>query len=111
MLQLAGTLNQEPALLSHLVRGAIVSMAVETTERCLNTTAPSEGACSLIQAFSGAVRTHGLPAALIGERASLTPLFRMSWAELQAQAETQEDKSPKVKHPPLAGHANPVLWL
>ena len=48
MLQLAGTLNQEPALLSHLVRGAIVSMAVKTTERCLNTTAPSEGACSLI---------------------------------------------------------------
>ncbi len=111
MLQLATTLDHEPTLLSQLVRDAIITIAVKTTERCLNSAAAHGAICGLIEAFGGAVSTNGIRIGLIGERASASPVFRMSRAEAHQRDSLAETESPKIKPPPLAGGGNPLMWV
>ncbi len=108
MLQLAATLAHEPMLISQHVRASIISMAVITTERCLNSTTTSDAVCELIEAFAGAEKTNAFRIGLIGERACTTPAFRLSWAELRRVSVLEYTGT---KPPPLAGRPNPVFWL
>lgn len=111
MLQLAATLEQEPLVISQLVRNAIVTMAVQTTERCLNAVPATEAASGLAEAFAKSARTNLLPRGLVGERAGAIPTFRMSRAEWSRVGQSEENSAPATKPPPLAGRPNPFLWL
>ena len=92
LLKLASTIDEEPTLISHLVRNAIVRMAVTTTERCLNRTSPGDDACKQLQAaFATAGETNLLAHALIGERALFVPVFRLSWSEIRSLSQNDED--------------------
>src|ERR1017187_8835083 len=80
----ARTLDDEPTVISHLVRNAILRMAVKATERNLNRVTPSNEMCKRLQdAFTRAGETNLLPLAFVGERAMPTPTFRLSWNEIQ----------------------------
>ena len=111
MLRLAATLDHEPTLSSQLVRDSIITIAVKTTERCLNSAATNEAICRMLESFAGAESTNGIRIGLIGERACMTPAFRLSWAEWLRVGKTEEDQSPKTKPSPLGGHANPLIWF
>ncbi|MBP9903576.1 MAG: hypothetical protein KBH45_19135, partial [Verrucomicrobia bacterium] len=111
ILQLTTTLDHEPTLLSQLVRLSLITTAVRTTERILNSTTNSDPAYGLIEAFAAVVSTNGIRLGLIGERACATPVFRMSWAEMDRGDKRAEDESSKTKLPPPAGRANPLFWV
>jgi hypothetical protein len=83
-LQLAATLDDEPVLISYLVRNAIIDMASKATERCLSCGSPTDEQCRQLQeAFLNAGRTNTLPLALIGERAMMAPVFRLNRSEIE----------------------------
>jgi hypothetical protein len=111
MLQLADTLEREPVILSQLVRDAIITMVVQTTERCLNAAPATQASGGLAEAFATAVKTNLLPMGLVGERASAIPVFRMPRAEWGRAGKFAEKSSPPTKPPPLEGRSNPFLWL
>jgi hypothetical protein len=111
-LRLAGTLDGEPILISHLVRNSIISMAVKTTERSLNGVTPHEEACQHLQtAFTHAGATNLLPAALAGERAMLIPIFRMSWKEIQSSGQGDGPENQPRKPQRYSGKPATLLWL
>src|SRR5438046_9008007 len=69
-LQLASTLDDEPILISHLVRNALIGIAITAAERSLNGTSLSdETAIQLQSAFSRVKSTNSLSRAFIGEQA------------------------------------------
>ncbi len=82
MLGLARTLENEPLLISQMVRYRILNLAVSTLERRANAgrLGPRE-ATNLLAAFERAGATSFLPRALIGERACDAPYFRLSQAD------------------------------
>ncbi|HYT62086.1 MAG TPA: hypothetical protein VEL06_18040 [Haliangiales bacterium] len=95
MFGLARTLDEEPSLISQLVRVAIVRMAATTLERGLIvgewSDADLRGVGSVCAA---AAKTNAMMRALIGERASATPYFRMSrkeWEEFLRSDSTTEE--------------------
>ena len=109
-LKLAGTLDDEPALMAHLVRNAIIVTAVRATERSLNSVSPGEEACQRLQAaFTHAGETNLLPLALAGERAMTIPIFRMSWKEMQAWGQDEGPESPPPK--PRTYSGKPAWFL
>ena len=111
-LTLARTLDDEPTVISHLVRNAILRMAVKATERSLNRVTPSNEMCKRLQdAFARAGETNLLPLALVGERAMLIPTFRLSWKEIQSFSQGDEEKSQPRKPQQYSGKPTPVLWL
>lgn len=111
ILQLAITLDHEPTMLSQLVRLSLITTAVRTTERCLNSTTNNDPGCGLIEAFAGVVVTNSIRIGLIGERAGSTPVFRISGAEAHRRDSLAESESPKTKPPALAGSGNPLMWV
>jgi hypothetical protein len=111
-LKLAGTLDDEPILISHLVRNAILRMAVQATERSLNRFTPSDDACKRLQsAFAHAGETNLLPAALVGERAMMIPVFRLNWKEIQSSSQGDEPGTQARKPLRYSGKPSTFLWL
>jgi hypothetical protein len=111
-LKLAGTLDDEPILISHLVRNAIIRIAVQATERSLNRVTPSEDACRRLQsAFTHAGETNLLPSALVGERAMMIPVFRLSWKEIQSSSQGDEPGTQARKPQRYSGKPATFLWL
>jgi DNA-directed RNA polymerase subunit RPC12/RpoP len=113
-LKLGETLDDEPTLISHLVRSAIISTATKSAERSLNHSKPGEEACRSLQAaFTSAGGTNLLPLALVGERAVTIPIFRLSLQE--ANSVSQDDSNFFTPAPPkqqrFAGKPMPGLWL
>ncbi len=113
-LKLAETLDDEPILISYLVRDAIVGIATTTAGRNLNRTGPNgEGCRRLQEAFTHAGRTNLLPLALVGDRAIQIPLFRMSRQEMDSLSQDDSNifppKPPKQQR--FEGKPMPGLWL
>jgi hypothetical protein len=112
-LRLAATLVEEPVLISCLVHDSILRMTVQSAERGLNLFSPDAPTCEKLEAmFAAAGNTNLLPTALIGERALLIPVFRMSWREMQHLNQTDEDgASVKRKPQRFSGKPMTFLWL
>jgi hypothetical protein len=82
MLGLARTLDEEPMQISQLVRVAIVRIAATTLERGLAVGEWSDvDLRGMGSAFVAAEKTNAIMRALIGERASAIPYFRMGKKE------------------------------
>ena len=98
----ARTLDEEPLLISQLVRAACVSMARGSLER--TAAALDEPALErLAAAFNSAQRTNCMARALIGERAMFVPVFRMSWADIKQLVNLNSPDSSVAPAPPLPG--------
>ena len=111
-LNLARTLDDEPALISHLVRAAIIRTAVKATERSLNQAAPNNELCKRLQgSFSRMGETNLLPLALIGERAMAVPTFRLSRKEIQSFSQTDDERPQPHKPQRYSGKPATFLWL
>jgi hypothetical protein len=111
-LKLARTLDDEPNTVSHLVRSAIIRMAVKATERSLNRDTPSAEMCrSLQDAFTQAGATNLLPLALVGERAMMIPAFRLSRAESQSFPDNDDSDNQRRVPQRYSGKPVPFLWL
>jgi hypothetical protein len=111
-LNLAGTLDDEPLVVSHGVRELIIRLAVKASERSLSRATPSAEVCKLLQsAFARAGETNLLPKALIGERAMMIPAFRLSWQEMQSfkQDEQSEDRPRRPQR--FSGNGSLFLWF
>ncbi len=109
-LKLAATLDDEPDVVSHLVRNSIIRMSAGATERSLNRVSPSAEGCRRLQAaFTRTGATNALPLALVGERAQTIPIFRMSWKEMQS--ESQNDVSPSKSEEPHRYLGQPAFVL
>jgi hypothetical protein len=110
-LRLAATLNEEPVLISYLVHDAIIRMAVQSLERGFNLLSPDGPDCEKLDAmFVAAGNTNLLPTALIGERAMLIPVFRLSRADIQHLSGTNED-GVGVKERPQRFSGKPMMFL
>jgi len=111
-LKLARTLDDEPTLISHLVRGSMLIIAARAAEWSLNRGSTSKESCEELQtAFRSASRTNLLPMVLVGERALSIPTFRMSWREMR-NINTEEGDEPKPHQPQrYSGKPAPALWL
>jgi hypothetical protein len=104
ILGMARTLDEEPALISQLVRIAMVRIATMTLERCLNAGDFSEATLTDLQtAFTTTEKTNLMALALIGERATVIPHFRMSIAEIERLANAAEETGEVASGPPLPG--------
>jgi len=111
-LELAASLNDEPNLFSHQLRNFIIRMAVQATERSLNRASPSEEADKRLQAaFARAGATNSLPLALVGERAQMIPLFRMSWKEMEILDRDDGPDSQPARPQPYLGKPAFLLYL
>ena len=111
-LKLARTLDDEPTLISHLVRSAIIRMAVKATERSLNRVTPSNEACKRLQdAFTRVGETNLLPLAFVGERALMIPTFRLSWKEIQGFSHGDGQENQPRKPQRYSGKPTMFLWL
>ena len=111
-LKIAGTLDDEPIVLSYLVRAAILRMAVRATERSLSWGSPSGDTCKRLQAaFNNAGKTNLLLRAFVGERALMIPIFRLSRKEVQAFSEDQNGEVPPRQPQRYSGKPQTFLWL
>ena len=112
VLNLAATIDEEPTIISHLVRNAIVRMAVSVTERGMNRAIPGDEASHKLQdAFARVGTTNLLARALIGERALDIPIFRLSWSEIQNFSRNGEDENQPRKPQRYSGKPQFIIWL
>jgi hypothetical protein len=112
LLNLASTIDEEPTIISHLVRNAIVRMAVTVTERGMNRAVPDNEACKKLQdAFARVGQTNLLARALIGERAMDIRIFRLSWSEIQNFKQNGEGENQPRKPQHYSGKPQFVFWL
>ena len=112
LLNLASTIDEDPTIISHLVRNTIVRMAVTVTERGMKRTVPGDEACRKLQAaFARVGNTNLLSRALIGERAMTIPIFRLSWSEIQNSSHDGEGESQPRKPQRYLGKPAFILWL
>ena len=112
ILKLASAIDEEPAIIPHLVRNAIVRMAIQTTERGLNRVSPGDAACQKLQkAFIHAGETNLLTRALVGERANMIPVFRLSLSEVRHVTQSDEGDGQPRKPQHYSGKPIFILWL
>lgn len=78
VIRLAGTLENEPILISQLVRLRLLQLAVASLERSLNVWSNFTQATNLMAQIAQAAKAQCLARALIGERAGFAPYFRTS---------------------------------
>ena len=78
ILGLAGTLENEPILISQMVRLKLLQMAVASLERSLNLAPGFAEATNLSAQLAQAAKVQCLARALVGERAGFAPYFRTS---------------------------------
>jgi hypothetical protein len=91
VLKLSKTLENEPMLISELIRFRMDNMAKLTIERCLNAQQLNqENLTSLNQALQGWERTNGLTRGMIGEQACSIPVFRMNFAQFDRFANSED---------------------
>lgn len=81
ILCLARTIENEPFLISQLVRMRFLKMAVASLERNLNLSYSVADSSNLSSFFAQNAQTQCLARALIGERAMMAPYFRTSRQE------------------------------
>ena len=111
-LKLAGTLDDEPVVMSYVVRSAIIGMAVKATERSLNRASASDAACKRLQAaFTHTGETNLLPLALVGERAMVVPFFRLSSKEIQSFGHEDEPEAKPHESQRYSGKSTIFLSL
>ena len=112
-LRLAQSLEEEPCVIAQLVRNAILRIAAKATERSLNhaRASPPDAACVRLEAaFLHAGRTNLVPLALIGERAMVIPMFRLSWKEINTLSEAGHPGQSRPRQR-LVGKPNAALWF
>jgi len=78
IIRLAGTLENEPILISQLARLKLLQMAVASLERSLNLSSNFTQATNLLPQLAKVANAQCLARALIGERAGFAPYFRTS---------------------------------
>ena len=101
---MAHTLDNEPVLISKLVRIAMLNMAETTLERSLNAGSLTDAEMKQLgELFSEAAKTNQIANGLIGERAIYFQYFRMSLAEIRRLADSDEDNPSEPSGPPLPG--------
>ena len=111
MLALARTLDNEPCLISQLVRLRVIKMAFTTLERRVNAAALSAAELKhLSAAFANARTAHLATHALIGERAMTIPYFRMTRAEA-ARLRPRKNDDESQRDSPLAYNGPAILKL
>lgn len=110
-LAFARTLNNEPCLISQLVRLKEIERVFTTLERRVNASPLSTAEIeSLATAFAQTRITNSSAVAFIGERAMMNPYFRMSradYAQLNPPKEGEEVKTDT----PLPCHGPAILRL
>jgi type II secretory pathway pseudopilin PulG len=114
--KLAGTLDDEPVLISYLTRCSVLTIAARGAERSLNRGTPSAEACQRLQAdFTRAAGTNLLPGVLVCERAVYIPAFRLSWNEMHSFDEDSDQNRTIFDPPPkpVRFSGNPFLpnWI
>ena len=111
MLALARTLDNEPCLISQLVRLKEIERAFNTLERRANTGPLSAAEIeSLAAVFAQTRITNSSAVAFIGERAMMNPYFRMSRADYARLNPPQEGGEIKTDTP-LPCHGSAILRL
>jgi hypothetical protein len=104
ILGIAHTLDDEPVVISKLVRMAIINMAVAVLERRLNTTEiDAKESNDLAGMLIGVDQTNQLANGLIGERAMNIRYFRMSKADLNKYASSDDGSGGSLPGPQLPG--------
>jgi hypothetical protein len=111
ILELAHTLDDEPPLISQLVRLRMVRMAFATLEHHANAnTCTSAEILNLKDLFAHIRTTNTAARALIGERALTIPYFRMAKAEALRLHPPSEQNDTKINSP-LPCHGPAILRL
>jgi type II secretory pathway pseudopilin PulG len=101
---MARTLDEEPELISQLVRFALVRIAIVTLEDRLNAGELSDAElANLANVFAQQKEAHFIARGLIGERAMVVPFFRTSFAKLKqlSNFEAPQAESPAPQRPSL----------
>lgn len=89
---MAQTLEEEPCLISQLVRIALIATAEAALERRANAADFSDRELDLLQSsLAIAEKTNLVVRAFIGERAVGIPYFRMSWSDIKRYSKSDED--------------------
>ena len=110
ILGMAHTLDTEPILISKLVRIAMGNIAAATLERRLNNENMNEAELILLEKlFTEAADTNQTMNGLIGERAIYIPYFRMSLAEANKLANSDDENQSEPSGPILPGR-QPILF-
>jgi hypothetical protein len=78
IIRLAGTLENEPILISQMVRLKLLQMATASLERSLNLSSNFTQSTNLTAQITQAAEVQCLARALVGERAGFAPYFRTS---------------------------------
>lgn len=103
ILRLASTLDNEPCMISQVVRMMIVELAVSTLERRVNVEPlDSSEITNLVAAIARVETTNSMSRALIGERAMSVPYFRLSQkgaARIAPPAKDGEERLLSGGHP------------
>jgi hypothetical protein len=110
VLDMARTLNEEPTLISQLVRIALINIATTTLEQRLNAGDLNETELTyLFDVFTRQRETNFIAKALVGERAMAIPYFHMSWAEINKLSESDGKDNDLLTGPPFPG-TQPMLF-
>jgi hypothetical protein len=97
-------LDNEPVVISKLVRIAILNMAEKALERRLNAGNLTDAEMKhLGELFAESAKTNQIANGLIGERAIFMQYFRMSYAEWKRLSNSGLDNSSSQDGPPLQG--------
>jgi hypothetical protein len=111
VLALAHTLDDEPSLISQLVRLRMVRMAFATLEHHANANTFTAAEILSLKNLFGQIRTtHTAARALIGERALTIPYFRMAKAEA-VKLHPPSDQNDTKPSSPLPCHGPAILTL
>ncbi len=111
ILGMANTLDKEPIVISKLVRTALLNIAMTTLERDLNQENLSEPQLrNLDTALFKAADTKQLVDGLVGDRATMIPYFRMTWAEIKRYSDSSADDNKEAQAGPQTPGPRPVLF-
>jgi hypothetical protein len=91
MVAMAQTLDQEPDMIAQLVRIALIAIAENSLDHCLNVNSLNESELAgLASAFSQAEKTNLMGQALLGELAINTPVFQLVRSRSKSAVELVE---------------------
>jgi hypothetical protein len=91
ILKMAKTLNDDPCLISQLVRIAMIAMSEAVLERRANAAVFDKAELDKVAAaLASAEKTNSIARALIGERGSYIPCFRMSWSDIKRYSNSSD---------------------
>lgn len=101
---MAHSLDEEPVLISKLVRIAMLKIAVAALEHRLNEDALSDSDMELLcKMFAEAAKTNQMANAFIGDRACFLSVFNMKPDEIAQLADSDEERSSKRTKKLFAG--------